>query len=294
MILKRTPGEKTFMMFNMLFVSAAALACILPFVNTIAVSLSSNYYADGGMVTFWPRGFTVRSYEYLLGMAPFWNSFGISLKRVGLGIVFNMFLTVITAYPLSKMRDKFPSRRLYIWFFFISMIFTGGLIPNYMLIQDLGLMNTIWSLILPSTVPIGNIILLLNFFRQIPGELEDAALIDGAGHFRTLFRIFVPCSLPALATLTLFCTVGHWNAWFDGLIYMNRMENYPLQSYLRTVIVDVTIMMTTNPNYDALKELSDRTIKNAQIIIATIPVLMVYPLLQKYFITGLTLGSVKG
>ena len=294
MTMKRTAGEKVFAVFNALIVAVAAITCILPFINTIAVSLSSNYYADGGMVGFWPKGFTAKSYSYLLQNAPFWTAFGVSLKRVGLGVALNMFITIITAYPLSKAREKLPSRGAYVWYFFVTMLFTGGLVPTYLLIQDLKLMNTIWALVLPSTVPIGNIVLLLNFFRHVPSELEDAALIDGAGHFRTLFRIYVPCSLPAIATLTLFCTVGHWNAWFDGLIYMNSVANYPLQSYLRTVIIDINALMTLNPDASVIRDLSDRTLKCAQIIIATIPVLMVYPFLQKYFISGLTLGSVKG
>lgn len=296
MRIKRSIGERIFTVFNILFILLAALSCLLPFLNVIALSFSSNAMASSGTVTFWPKEFTAQSYRYLMTKSAFLTAFFVSIKRVLLGVSLNMLLTVILAYPLSKSNAKFPARSRYVWFFFFTMLFSGGLIPTYVLIQNLELMDTIWALVLPSTVPVWNIILLLNFFRTVPDELEDAAHIDGAGHFRTLFQVYVPCSLPALATLTLFCTVGHWNAWFDGLIYMDRPENYPLQSYLQTVFVDLQAIALQggSDNYNLISELSDRTLKNAQIVIATIPILAVYPLLQRYFISGLTLGSVKG
>ncbi len=294
MNIKRTRGEKIFNIFNIILLGLIALTCLLPFLNVLALSLSSNAMASSGAVYFWPKGFTLSSYEYLLTKAPFWTAFGVSIKRVVLGVTLNMFLTVLLAYPLSKTSDKFPGRQIYMWYFFFTMLFSGGMIPAYVLINQIGLMDSIWALILPSTVPVWNIILLMNFYRGIPSELEEAAHIDGAGHLRVLFQVFVPCSLPSLATLTLFCTVGHWNAWFDGLLYMDNAAHYPLQSYLQTVFVDVSALGASSDNYDLIKELSDRTLKSAQIIIATIPILAVYPFLQRYFVSGLTLGSVKG
>lgn len=292
--MKRTRGEKMFTIFNVLILIAIAMCCLLPFVNVLALSLSSNAMASSGTVTFWPKGFTLSSYEYLLTKSAFWTAFGVSIKRVVLGVTLNMLITMITAYPLSKSSLKFPGRTAYVWYFFFTMLFAGGLIPSYVLINEIGLMDSIWALILPSTVPVWNIILLLNFYRNIPSELEEAAYIDGAGHFRVLFQVYVPCSLPSLATLTLFCTVGHWNAWFDGLLYMNHASNYPLQSYLQTVFVDVQALGASSENFGLIQELSDNTLKSAQIIIATIPILAVYPFLQRYFVSGLTLGSVKG
>ncbi len=291
---KRTRGEKVFAVFNGLITLAAALSCLLPFLNVLAISLSSNAMVSSGAVTFLPKGFTLTSYQYLLGKSQFWTAFFVSIKRVALGVALNMFITIITAYPLSKRNNQFGARKIYIWYFFFTMLFAGGLVPSYILINDLGLMDSMWALVLPSTVPVWNIILLLNFFRNIPSELEDAAYIDGAGQWRTLFQIYVPCSLPSLATLTLFCTVGHWNAWFDGLIYMDNPANYPLQSYLKTIFVDVVAMGVSSDNYHLIQELSDNTIKCSQIVIATLPILMVYPFLQRYFVSGLTLGSVKG
>lgn len=291
---KRSLGEKIFTVFNFVILSTAALTCLLPFINVLAMSLSSNAMVSSGDVGLIPKDFSLNSYAYLINKAPFWRAFGISVVRVVLGVGINMLLTVTIAYPLSKSKDKFPSRTLYVWFFFFTTLLSGGLIPSYFLINQLKLTDTIWALVLPSAVPVFNIILMLNFYRQVPSELEDAALIDGAGHWRTLWQIFLPCSLPAVATLTLFCTVGHWNAWFDGLIYCNDPNNYPLQSYLQNVIVAMDFSSTGVQDFDLIKELSDSTLKSAQIIIATLPILCVYPFLQRYFVTGLVVGSVKG
>ena len=178
------------------------------------------------------------------------------------------------------------------WYFVGAMLFSGGLIPTYLMVSATGLMGSIFSLIIPGALPIWNMIILINFFRELPGEIEEAALIDGAGHFTALTKIYVPLSKPALATLALFTIVGHWNNWFDALIYINRPENYPLQTYLQTVLTkqDYSVAATIS----SIGNLSDRTIKAAQIIIGSIPIFMVYPFLQKYFTQGIVMGSVKG
>jgi putative aldouronate transport system permease protein len=162
-----------------------------------------------------------------------------------------------------------------------------------MIIKATGLLDTIWALVLPGAVPVFSVILLLNFFRGLPRELEEAAFIDGADHFTTLVRIYLPLSTPALATLLLLTMVGHWNSWFDGLIFMNSPEHYPLQSYLQTIVIQKDFSTLTELNSEALKEISDRTVKAAQIFMGALPVLVVYPFLQKYFMKGIVLGSVK-
>lgn len=219
-----------------------------------------------------------------------------SVVRVILGAGLNLLMIVVLAYPLSKEKKDFRWRNIYVWFFFFTSLFNGGLIPNYMLLNQLKMLNTIWALVLPCAVHVFNMILMLNFYRQLPREMEEAAFIDGAGQWRTLLNIYIPCSLPSIATLALFSVVNHWNAWFDGLIYMNDASNYPLQSYLQTVIIGLDITSGNfDPNdFERIKELSSRTITAAQIIIATLPVLLIYPFLQKYFVTGIVLGSVKG
>jgi putative aldouronate transport system permease protein len=231
-----------------------------------------------GEVRLWPIGFTTRPYEYLLKRELFWNAFFVSTERLVIGSAINIFLAVLLAYPLSKKNSKFRGRTVYVWFFFLTLLVGGGLIPTYMLVARLGMLDTVTALVLPCAVPVFNIILMLNFFRQIPRELEEAAFMDGAGHFRTLFQIFVPVSLPSIVTIALFSMVGHWNAWFDGIIYMNRPGNYPLQSYLRGVVISLDMSKINSSSWTDYKDLSGRTVKCTQIIIATIPILLVYSL----------------
>jgi putative aldouronate transport system permease protein len=251
-------------------------------------------YVSAGKVTFWPMGFTFDSYKYLFGRTAFWQAFLISIIRVILGTSINLFFIVLTAYPLSKENNRLRFRTFYTWFFFITMLIGGGMIPNYLLITRLGLRNSLLALVLPGALPIFNLVLMLNFFRQIPKELEEASLMDGAGHLTTLVRIFIPCSMAAIATISLFCMVNHWNAWFDGMIYMNKPDMKPLQTYLRSVILNMDMSEMTGDDFTLYASLSDRALRCAQIIIAIIPILSVYPFLQKYFVKGIVLGSVKG
>lgn len=294
MVEDRTASRKLFHVFNYTFLTVLALLCLFPIIHVLAVSLSSSTAADSGQVKLWPVEFTTVAYQFVLRQDAFLNSLFVSVKRVLLGTTINMLLTVLTAYPLSKETKVFSMRTVYVWVFFITVLFGGGLIPTYMIVQKTGLLDTIWALILPNAVPVFNVILLLNFFRNLPKELEESALIDGAGHLTVMFRIFVPLSLPALATLTLFSMVGHWNAWFDGIIYMQSPDNYPLQSYLQTVVIMQDLNALANVRDDLIQQISNRTFKAAQIFLGALPILMVYPFLQKYFIKGIVLGSVKG
>lgn len=241
----------------------------------------------------WPIGFNTSSYQYALQKPEFIRSFFISIERVLLGLAINMALTVMTAYPLSKEVKSLRLRTVYVWVFFFTALFGGGLIPTYMIIQKTGLIDTIWALIIPGAVPVFSVILLLNFFRGLPKELEESAFMDGAGHFRIMWSIYVPLSFPALATLALFAIVGHWNAWFDGIIYMHSAAKYPLQSYLQTIVIDEKLLNLTGSEGDAFRKISGRAFRNAQIFLGALPVLLVYPFLQKYFVKGIVLGSVK-
>jgi putative aldouronate transport system permease protein len=286
--------RKLFNGLNFLILVFLALICLVPFIHVIAVSFSNKAYVQAGLVTFWPINPNLASYKYLLTRAAFWNAFNYSVFRLAFGTAINMFLITLAAYPLSKGVHKFRMRTFYAWFFFITMLVNGGLIPNYILVAQLGLRDTIWSLVLPQALPIFNLVLMLNFFRQVPDELEEASYIDGASHLRTLFQIYIPVSVPAIATITLFCMVWHWNMWFDGMIYMTSPEKRPLQTYLRTVIIDLDMQEMSGDDWELLQLLADRAIRSAQIIIAVIPILCVYPFLQRYFVKGIVLGSVKG
>ncbi len=278
--------------FNYVFLAVFALLCLAPIVHIFAVSLSGRAPATGGFVSFWPIDFTIENYQEVMGSRTFLRSFMISVLRVVTGTSLNITLIILTAYPLSKTPRVFKGRNIFIWFFVFAMLFDGGLIPSFLVVRSLGLLNTLGALILPGAVPIFSVILMMNFFRDVPKELEESALIDGASHWRVLWHIYIPLSLPAIATLTLFAAVNHWNAWFDGLIYMTDNANYPMQTFLRTVVVELDL---TNVGIDPrdLQRLSDRAIRGAQIIVATVPILVVYPFLQRYFISGIKLGAVK-
>lgn len=291
---RSSKSRMVFNVVNYLFLMLMAILCVLPLINVLATSLSSSSAATAGQVTFWPVEFTLKSYEFMLNKPEFLRSVWITVQRVVLGTVVSMGLTLLIAFPLSKTSSRFRFRTLYVWLFVFTILFNGGLVPWYLTIRNLGLLDSIWALVLPGAVPVFNVILLINFFRGLPRELDEAALIDGAGHWGTLWRIYVPLSLPAMATLVLLTVVGHWNSWFDGLILMNSPTNYPLSTYLQTVIVSQNLTTLTADQMKDLAELSNRTVQSAQIFLAALPILLLYPFLQKYFVKGLTLGAVKG
>ena len=265
-----------FAVANGLFLLALALLCILPFVHILAISLSKSYLAAAGRVSFLPVGFTLASYEAVIDRRDYWQAMLVSVQRLGLGVSVNMVLTVLAAYPLSKEARQFPRRTFYVWVMFITMLFSGGLIPTYMVVRQLGLIDSIWALILPAGVPVWNVLILL---------------------WTILWKIYIPTSLAALATLVLFAAVTHWNAWFDGMIYMRSLEKYPLQTFLRSIIAvkDMTSLrsMTLAEARD-YATISDRTLRSAQILLGALPILLLYPFLQKYFVKGIVIGSVKG
>jgi len=291
-------SRKIFHVCNYTFLTLASLLCILPFLNVLAVSLSSSVSVAAGEVSFWPIDFNLKAYEFVTSSKQFTTAFFVSIERVILGVAVNMLFTILTAYPLSKEKSTFKKRSIYAWYFIITMLLNAGLIPWYMVVRYTGLIDNIWALILPGALPIFNMVVLLNFFRGVPKELEEAAFMDGAGHWTLLWRIFIPISKPALATVMLFCIVHHWNSWFDGLIFMNKANHYPLQSYLQTIIINPEVFFrsaigTGDLNY-LLNFVNARTSRAAQIFVSAIPVLIAYPFLQKYFTTGLVMGSVKG
>ncbi|WP_407673366.1 carbohydrate ABC transporter permease [Paenibacillus silvisoli] len=293
MNLSMTTGQKTFNVFNQIFLIALSVLCVLPLIHVLAISLSDKTAAAAGDVVLWPVHFTWQSYTYVLSKPEFMRAFWITIERVALGLLINMFLTILLAYPLSKEVRVFKYRTVYAWYFVLTILFSGGLIPTYMIVNQTHLLDTIWALIIPGAVPVFNVILLLNFFRGLPRELEEAAFVDGAKQWTVLWRLFVPLSMPALATIALFTIVGHWNAWFDGLIYMNKLEHYPLQSYLHTVIIKTDLAMQSARDLDSLSQVSERTSKAAQIFMGALPILIIYPFLQRFFVKGIVLGSVK-
>ena len=292
---RKTLGMKIFTVFNYAFLTLLAISCLLPMLNQLAISFSSSSAVAAGEVGLLPVDFTLDSYKYMADKPEFWKSLSVSLGRILLAVPISMIVCVLAAFPLSRLDHEFPARKYYIWVFVVPMLIGGGLIPTYMVVRNTGLIDSIWSLVLPNAVNVFNTILLMNFFRSLPKELEEAAYVDGATNFRVLRMIILPVSKPVLATVTLFVIVNHWNSWFDGLIYLNSPMKYPLQTYLQTQVVSTNLMaLETLRDVRQIGLISDRTGKAAQIFLAAVPVLMIYPFLQKYFTQGLVLGSVKG
>jgi putative aldouronate transport system permease protein len=270
----------------------AGVSTLLPLVNTLAISLSDKAAVSGGMVGLLPVGFNLNSYIYILNDDKFWRAFGISVLRVVLGGSLNFALAVLTAFPLSRTTKAFPARNFFMWLFVFGMILNVGIVPWYLTISGYGLIDNIWALVLPGAVPIWNVIILMNFFRSIPKELDEAARIDGANPWQLLWKIYLPTSLPALATITLFSIVGHWNSFFDGLILMNNPSNYPLQTYIQQLVIADRPALHGG-QAQMLAQLSGNTLNAAKLFVAMIPILIVYPFLQRYFVRGIMLGAVK-
>ena len=268
------------------------LLCLLPLLHVLALSFSSKNAAVAGRVGFWPVEFTLASYEYLLKDSRFFQAFFVSVKRVILGGGLNLLCTVLMAYPLSLEKDEFPSRDRYMWFTIFCMLFGASLVPWYFVIKGTGLLNSIWALVIPSAVPVYNVILLMNFFRNQPKAIKESAKIDGINQIQMMSLICVPLAKPAIATVTLFSIVGHWNNFFDGMLLINTPSKVPLQTYIQSLVINMsdTSKLSTE---QLINMMSQRTFNSAKIVIATVPILIIYPFMQKYFVTGITLDSVK-
>lgn len=292
-MLYRSATYKLFTICNYFGLSLIGLLCILPVVHVFAVSLSSRAAATANIINFWPIDFTTDAYKQTLANAHFLRALYIGVERTVLGTAISITLLLLAAYSLSKTDRNFAGRTAYAWYFVVPMLFGGGLIPTYLIVKETGLLNTIWALVIPGAVSGYLLILMLNFFRTVPVELEEAALIDGAGHFTVLFRVYLPVSMAGIATISLFEMVGHWNSWFDGMIYLQNTKDYPLATFLQSIIAKEDFNLAGIRGED-VANISSRTVKASQIFIGALPIMLVYPFLQKYFVKGIVLGSVKG
>ncbi|NJN80965.1 MAG: carbohydrate ABC transporter permease [Caldilineaceae bacterium] len=270
-----------------------AATTLLPIINTLAISFSDKAAVSGGMVKLWPIGFNLFSYEYILQDGSFWRAFEVSIQRVLLGGFLNFVIVVLMAFPLSRTDKAFPGRNVFMWLLVAGMVLNVGLVPWYLTISSYGLIDSLWALVLPTALPIWSVIILMNFFRNIPKELDEAARMDGANPWQLLWHVYLPTSLPALATITLFSVVGHWNSFFDGLILMNNPDNYPLQTYIQQLVIANRTVLQGSGQAQLLSRLSNNTLNAAKLFVAMIPILLVYPFLQRYFIRGIMLGAVK-
>jgi putative aldouronate transport system permease protein len=289
----RSKAYTVFTVFNTLFLGFCAFVCIAPLINTLAVSFSSPWAAASGAIGFWPVGFTTDAYEETLKNNNFVRALLVGIIRTMLGTVVSMTVMIMAAYALAKEEVEFKGRTFYMWVFVFTMLFSAGLVPNYMLIQRLKLINTIWALVLPHAISVFYLILIMNFFKvSVPKALMEAAYMDGAGHFTTLLKIYLPIAIPSVATVGLFVMVNNWNSWFDGMIYITNPRNYPMATFLYTVVVQGDFNVLGLDAEDIAK-LSNRTLKASQVFLGAIPILLVYPFLQRYFVSGIVMGSVK-
>jgi len=298
MIEKRTKVHHTVEIFKYAVMLAFALLTLLPFINLIAKSFSGEAPVMAGRVTFWPLSPTLQTYRWVLKGRTFLNALNVSLAVTLAGSLAAVVITAMTAYPLS--RSGFRGRRgfLYLWVFI--MLFNGGIVPNYMLYKSINLMDTLAALALPGLISVYNMLLIKNYFETLPDSLEEAARIDGASNLRALFQIILPVSMPMMATITLFYAVGYWNDFFTARMYISSVDKRPLQLYLYDLINSALQIQnfgtdgnTGSFSADELMNLTPETVRAAAITLSTIPILMTYPFLQKYFIKGIVIGSVK-
>lgn len=270
-----------------------ALSCLLPLLYTLSVSLSSKAAAEAGKVSFWPVDFTTDAYEKIMREKTFFMSFMTSIERVLIALLITLAVLILAAYPLAKSKLEFAPRNILLWIFVFCMLFSGGTIPWYMVMKRYGLINSIFGLAVCGGIPVFYLILMVNFFQEIPKELEEAAMMDGAGPWYILLRIVVPLSKPVIATIALFTIVGHWNEFFQGLVLSTSAEHYPLQTYINQLVFQMDTSQLTAEQLKQMSLMSNTTLNAAKIFVSMVPLLCIYPFLQKYFVTGITLGGVK-
>jgi putative aldouronate transport system permease protein len=292
MIGRTSFGEKAFDGANILFMALFCFSAVYPFLYLLALSLehpSSSLL----VVRLWPDRFYLGSYAKVFKSGLIAYGFVNSLFRTVVGSALSLIVSVCLAYPLSK--RYFPNRTFWMGFIVFTMFFSGGLVPTYLLVKNLGLIDTRWSMILPGLVPTFTMIIIRNYFMTLPESIEDSAKIDGANDVTILFRIVVPMSMSIIATAVLWIAVGHWNAWFDCLIYINSTKKQVLQLMLRRLVIEGSQEMVELDSQMAdLVQANPETIKAATIMIVTLPILILYPFLQKYFVKGIVVGSLKG
>ena len=290
--MKQTRGEKVFTLFNLLFLGVLSFVALYPFIYTLSLSLSTAAEAARDGFHLYPREVSVTAYRMILNNREILVGYGNTVLRTVVGTALTLIFTCLCAYPLS--RKDMPLRRVFMLMIILTMLFDGGLIPNYLLRKNLGLLNNRLVYILPYILAAFNIIVVKNFFQQVPEALAEAARIDGAGEFRTLWQIYVPLSKPVLATVALWTAVMHWNMWFDAMVFVTDNNKQVMQTFLQRIVIDSSTEMAErgliNPD---VTQFTPETVKAATIIVTILPMLALYPFVQRYFVKGIQLGGVK-
>lgn len=295
MILKTRLADKTFVIFNTIFLLLISFLCLYPILYIVAVSFSGAEAVMANRVWLFPVKFNLHSYELVFNNPFIWKSYLNTIVYTIVGTAFKLVIITMAAYPLSKKR--LMGRRAVSFYFVFTTLFSGGIIPSYLIVKELGWINHIWALVVPGAMSVFYFIILRTHFEQIPVELEEAAIIDGVGNAGILFWIYIPLSTAMYAALTLFFAVGQWNSFFTALIYLNEKSKFPLQVVLREIVIASS--MTDMGNTMGSKVLKDKlvvsdTLKSATIIIVMLPIMMIYPFVQKYFVKGMMVGAIKG
>lgn len=281
-------GDRIFLGVNYTLIFSMILVTLYPIILVVSSSLSLPEAVVRGEVWLFPKGFTLDAYKAVVADKEIWGSYYNTVWYVVVGTSINIFMTVLMAYPLS--RKLFKPRRIVMLLVTFTMFFSGGLIPHYLVVQKLGLVDTRWALVIPAAISTYNLILVRTFFENIPEELHEAAKIDGSSEGVSFLRIVLPLSKPILAVMVLYYAVAHWNSYFNALIYLNNSKLYPLQMILRKILIQLDVSDMTN---DTAGELIGETVRYASIIVSTVPILCLYPFLQKYFVKGVMIGAIK-
>jgi putative aldouronate transport system permease protein len=290
---KYSGWDVSFNIFNYALLILFTFICIFPFINTLANAFSSSHAIQTGKVVLWPVEFQLDAMKSVVTDSNIIRSLGVTIYITVVGTALNMIFSITTAYPLS--RKDLKGRKYFMNFMIVTMVFSGGMIPSYLLIKSLGLLNSLWALMLPGLISAFNVIIMKSFFQDLPEELREAAVMDGCGNLRYLAQVVLPLSGAVLATISLFYAVGHWNAYFAAVLYIDDSALYTLQVKLRNILL-LAQMDTSLETMQSLDNLNviEESLKGATIVFATVPILIVYPFLQKYFVKGSFLGSVKG
>lgn len=293
--MKLSKGMKIFNIINIFIMLCVCLITVYPFINIIARSFSQEAFINAGSVSVYPKGFNVDAYWLCVSNPNFIRGYLNTLLYTATAVITCLVLTVLCAYPLSK--NNLPGRRIFVKFMMFTMFFGGGMIPNFLLVKSLHMFNTMWAIIIPGSISVWNVVIMITFFQGIPSSLEEAAQIDGLGMFGTLWYVVIPLSKPIFATMVLFFAVGTWNNWFGPLIYFSDNSKYPITLFLRNILMASQKLSATSSEINNLlsqDQMPAESLKAASIVTVTLPILCLYPFAQKYFVKGMTIGSVKG
>jgi putative aldouronate transport system permease protein len=290
--IRQSRGYRAFQVVNAIVLTLVVLVTLYPFVNIVARSLSSEAFIIAGEVNLVPRGFTVDTYRLVLSDSLFWTNYRNTLVYTVTATLISIVLTTCYAYVLSKKDLK--GRGALVGIAVFTMFFSGGLIPNYVLVTSLGLKNSVWAIALPNAINVFNLLVMKAFFESLPNDLEEAAAVDGLNTYGILLRIVLPLSKAIVATMVLFYAVAFWNSWFAAFLYMDQQELWPVTVYLRNLIAGATGAESVGAIAEANEVQAEATLKSVTIVLTTLPILLVYPFVQRYFVRGIMLGAVKG